>query len=76
MFVPSERFQLLAQQFVTLLQTLNESPSLEERAQSLRRMKIVIAQMDNLILPTLEELIRDTTVSRASKESVSTNHAL
>jgi hypothetical protein len=63
MFVPSERFQLLARQFVTLEQSLHESPSLEERAQLLRRMKIVIAQMDNLILPTLEEWMQNPTAS-------------
>ena len=57
---PSERFQWLAQQFDELVESLNVSPSLKERKQLLRRMKILIDEIDALILSALK---RDNTGS-------------
>ncbi len=51
---PSERFRRLAHQFEALLESLNESPSSKKRKQLLRRMKILIDEIDGLDLSTLE----------------------
>jgi hypothetical protein len=53
---PSERFQLLGHQFDSLVAKLNEfpSPTLEERTKLLRRMKVLIIEIDMLILSVLK----------------------
>ena len=45
---PSDRFQLLANQFDTLVESLNESSILEERRDLLRQMKILLDEIDGL----------------------------
>lgn len=59
----SERFRWLAHQIGALLESLNECPSLEERKQLLRRMKILIDKIDGLILSTLKREGEDTSSS-------------
>ena len=65
---PSERFQRLAHQFEALLESLNESPSSKKRNQLLRRMKILIDEIDGLDLSTLE-LDEETASSRQPDQS-------
>jgi hypothetical protein len=52
----SDRFQLLAHQFESLVERLNESttPSLEERTKVLRQMKVVIVEIEMLIMSDLK----------------------
>ena len=52
----SERFQLLAQEFDSLVERYNEfpTPSFAERAKLLRRMKVLIVEIDMLILSSLK----------------------
>lgn len=51
----SRRFNVLAHQFDSLVERLNESPtpSLEERTQLLRRMKVLLVEIDMLIMSDL-----------------------
>jgi hypothetical protein len=58
---PSERFQWLAQQFDALVERLSECKSLEERKQLLRRMMILIHEIDALILSALTRDKQGTT---------------
>jgi hypothetical protein len=53
---PSERFQSLGHQFDSLVERLNESPtpSSEERRKLLRQMKVLIVEIDMLILSALK----------------------
>jgi len=48
-----DRFQWLAHEFDVLAQSLGDCPSLERRKQLLRRMKILIDEIDKLIIFTL-----------------------
>ena len=60
MLKPSERFQWLAQQFDAIVERLNESTSLEERKQLLRRMKFLLDKIDGVVFSALERDKRDT----------------
>ena len=53
---PPDRFQLLAQQFELLVEKLNAptTPSLEERTKVLRQMKVVIVEIEMLIMSDLK----------------------
>jgi len=53
---PSERFQSLGNQFDSLVEKLNASPppGLKERTQILRQMKVLIVEIDMLILSALK----------------------
>ena len=53
----SERFQLLSREFESLVQRLNDSPNLDERTKLLRRMKVLIVELEMLISSSLK---RDT----------------
>jgi hypothetical protein len=55
MSVPTEPFFLLANQFESLLVQLNECPNTAERAGLLKRMKIVIDEVDALVSSNLNE---------------------
>jgi hypothetical protein len=57
----SERFQFLAHEFDSLVEKYNESPtpSLEERTKLLRRMKVLIVEIDMLILSSLKRDSQD-----------------
>ena len=59
---PSDRFQLLAQRFESLVERLNAStpPRLEERTKVLRQMKVVIVEIDMLIKSDLHRCSEDT----------------
>ena len=59
----SQGFHSLAHEFDELVQRLNESPNLKERTQSLRRMKILIDEIDGLIFSTLKRDKQDVTSS-------------
>lgn len=52
---PSHRFKLLTHQVDSLVEKLNESPTptLEERTKLLRRMKVLIVEIDMLIMSDL-----------------------
>jgi hypothetical protein len=65
----SQRFQSLSQQFEALVESLNDSPSLKERKQLLRRMKILIDEIDGLILSTLKRDGEDASSSPRSDRS-------
>ena len=49
-----ERFRCLAHEFDVLVQSLRDCPSLEKRKQLLRRMKILIDEIDELIILNFE----------------------
>jgi hypothetical protein len=57
----SERFLWLAHEFDTLVQNLEDCPSHEKRKQLLRRMKILIDEIDKLILFTMNRDTQETT---------------
>lgn len=50
----SERFLWLAHEFGTLVEGLEDCPNTEKRKQLLRRMKILIDEIDKQILFTLK----------------------
>jgi len=58
---PSERLQSLAYEFDALVKSLDAFPRLKERKQLLRRMKILIDEIDVLILSDLERDNQDAT---------------
>ena len=60
----SERFQFLAQEFGSLVQGLDQSRSVGERTTILRRMKVLIVEVDMLISSSLRYDNRDTTGSK------------
>jgi hypothetical protein len=72
MTTPSERIEILGHQFDSLVQRLNSSPtlSLEERTQLLRRMKILIVEIDRLILSDLKRDKQDITSSPLRGQSI------
>jgi hypothetical protein len=51
---PTEKFQSLSQQLDALVSALHKSNSVNERARLLRRMKILIDEIDALNLPSLK----------------------
>jgi hypothetical protein len=51
----SDRLAKLARELDALVKDLAESPKLDERRRLLRRMKVLIVEMDMLILSTLRE---------------------
>jgi len=51
----SDRFSELARELDALVKGLAESPKLDERRRLLRGMKVLIVEMDMLILSTLKE---------------------
>jgi hypothetical protein len=51
---PTERFQSLSQQLDALVSALHKSNSVNERVRLLRRMKILIDEIDALNLPSLK----------------------
>ena len=55
MLKQSERFQFLAHQFNSLVERYNEAPTpgLEQRTKLLRGMKVVIVEIDMLVLSAL-----------------------
>jgi hypothetical protein len=55
MLEPSDYLRWLERQFDAQAQRLNESTSLEERTQSLRRMKILIDKIDSAIVSALQD---------------------
>ncbi|MFI5419904.1 MAG: hypothetical protein ACHQ1H_02945 [Nitrososphaerales archaeon] len=57
----SDRFQLFAREFDSLVLALNVSPSVEDRTKLLRRMKVLIVEIDMLILSNLKRENHDTT---------------
>jgi hypothetical protein len=61
----SDRFQWLSQQFEALAESLHDSPSVKERKQLLRRMKILIDEIDALILSTLKQDREETSSCQA-----------
>ena len=61
---PSERFRWLAHQFDALVDNLDECTSMEERKRVLKRMKILIDEIDEIILSTLK---RDRAISPSSE---------
>jgi hypothetical protein len=67
----SERFQVLGDQFDSLVKRLNDSPapSLEERTKLLRRMKVLIIEIDMVILSTLKRDEQEATSSPSLGQS-------
>jgi hypothetical protein len=63
MTIASEPFFVLANQFESLLEQLNECPNTAERARLLKRMKIVIDVVDALISSDLNEHTSEITSS-------------
>ena len=61
----SDRFQWLSQQFEALAERLHDSPTVKERKQLLRRMKILIDEIDALILSTMKLDGKDTSSSHS-----------
>jgi len=61
MLKSSERFQLLGQQFGSLVERLNDSPSFEERTKLLQRMKVLIVELDMLVMSSLKRDSTDST---------------
>lgn len=59
----SERFYMLSHQLESLVNRLNQCPELEERKQLLRQMKVVIVEIDMLILSSLKQDNLDTASS-------------
>ena len=57
---PSQRFRWLVHQFDALVENLDECASLEKRKRVLTRMKILIEEIDQIILSTLK---RDRAIS-------------
>ena len=51
---PLERFRWLANQFDALVDNLDECSSMEERRRVLKRMKILIDEVNEIILSTLK----------------------
>jgi ABC-type phosphate transport system auxiliary subunit len=51
---PTERFQSLSQQLDALVSALHKSNNVNERARLLRRMKILIDEIDALNSPSLK----------------------
>jgi hypothetical protein len=51
---PPEQFHFLAQQFESLVNRLNACPTAEERRQLLKRMKVLIVEIDILIASSLK----------------------
>ena len=49
-----EEFQFFAHELESLVERLHGSPSLEDRTKLLRRMKVLIVEIDMLILSTLK----------------------
>jgi hypothetical protein len=62
---PSGRFLWLANQFEALAERLNESLSTEERTKVLKRMKILINEIDQLIASTSNGHKQDATSTPA-----------
>jgi hypothetical protein len=58
-----ERIRLLAHQFDALVENLNECQSLKKRKQLLQRMKVLIDEIDELVLSTVRGDEQDTSVS-------------
>jgi hypothetical protein len=54
MLSPATRFQRLAQQFDTLIGNINDAQDPKERKRLLRRMKIVIDEIDALVSSSLK----------------------
>ena len=57
----SDRIQLLGKQFESLTLKLAEAQSLEERTKLLRQMKVLIVEIDMVILSSLRRDNRDST---------------
>jgi hypothetical protein len=49
-----KEFQFFAHELESLVERLHESPSLGDRTRLLRRMKVLIVEIDMLILSTLK----------------------
>jgi len=56
----SDCFWLLSREFDSLVTKLNKSPSVEDRRRLLRRMKVLIVEIDMLISSSLKQEIHDT----------------
>lgn len=64
--MPLDRFLWLANQFEALVERLNVSPSVEERSKLLRRIKILIDEIDQLIFSTSKRIEQDTPSQESS----------
>jgi hypothetical protein len=64
----SERLQWLAQQFDSLIEKLTASPIREDRTQILRRMRVLIVEIDSLILSDLKRDKQETSGSPPSDQ--------
>jgi hypothetical protein len=62
------RFPWLAHEFDSLVESLNECESLQERRKLLRRMKVLINEIDALIFSTLKRDKQDTVGSPSSNQ--------
>jgi hypothetical protein len=60
----AERFEWLTQQLDALAERLHVASTLDERRLLLRRMKVLIVEIDMLILSALKRDSRDITDSR------------
>jgi hypothetical protein len=67
--MPKERFQWLAHEFDTLVKKTNECSNMEERRTLLRRMRILIEEIDALISSTLKRDDKEFTVTTSSDKS-------
>jgi hypothetical protein len=59
----SDRFQWLAREFDALAESLEDCPNLEKRRQLLRRMRILIDEIDKLVIFTLKREKQETPIS-------------
>lgn len=69
---PSDRFRLLAHQVESLVERLNDfpPPSFDERTKLLRRMKVLIVEIDMLIMSDLKRDGQDASSSPPPDQSV------
>jgi hypothetical protein len=55
MLQSSDRIEFLGNEFESLLKRLKKSPSVEDRRQLLRQMKVLIVEIDMVILSSLKQ---------------------
>jgi hypothetical protein len=68
--MPKDRFQWLAHEFDGLAKKMPVCANRKERRSLLRRMKILIDEIDALIFSTLKRDDQDSTVTPSSDQSI------
>jgi hypothetical protein len=68
MLQSSDRIEFLGNEFESLLKRLRESQSVEDRRQLLRQMKVLIVEIDMVILSSLKQENHDSSQSVAADQ--------